>query len=125
MFGRRFIGRLPSAGGFMRPAWRCGVPMTVQPVVTTADPFTDFKAKQRQAWSHFAPLEAITTIPAAKLVAFAGIRPGDRVLDVGCGTGVAALTARRLGAKVTGLDLTPELLERAKENASIAGFKDM
>mgnify|MGYP001570749132 CR=1 FL=1 len=99
--------------------------MTAQPVVTTADPFTDFKAKQRQAWSHFAPLEAITTIPAARLVAFTGIRAGDRVLDVGCGTGVAAITARRMGAKVTGLDLTPELLTRAKENATIAGFPDM
>ena len=45
---------------------------------------------------------------------------GDRVLDVGCGTGVVAITAARLGAKVRAVDLTPELLERARENAGIA-----
>jgi SAM-dependent methyltransferase len=42
------------------------------------------------------------------------------VLDVGCGTGVVALAAARTGAQVVGLDLTPELLVRAKENAALA-----
>ena len=50
----------------------------------------------------------------------AGVRPGDRVLDVACGTGVVAITAARRGARVCGLDLTPELLQRARENARIA-----
>jgi SAM-dependent methyltransferase len=43
-----------------------------------------------------------------------------RVLDVACGTGVVAVTAARLGAIVTALDLTPQLLERARENAGLA-----
>jgi len=42
------------------------------------------------------------------------------VLDVGCGTGVVAITAARLGARVTGVDLTPQLLTRARENAVVA-----
>ena len=42
------------------------------------------------------------------------------MLDVACGTGIAAITAARIGAKVSGLDLTPELLERARENSQIA-----
>jgi SAM-dependent methyltransferase len=42
------------------------------------------------------------------------------LLDVACGTGIAAITAARIGAKVSGLDLTPELLERARENSQIA-----
>lgn len=89
------------------------------------DPFAEFKSKQREDWKHFAPFEALTMMPAARLVRCAGVRGGDHVLDVGCGTGVAAISARRAGATTVGVDLTPELLARAKENASIAGFDDM
>ena len=49
------------------------------------------------------------------------LRQGAQVLDVGTGTGVVAVTAARAGAQVTGLDLTPALLEHARENAQIAG----
>src|SRR5690348_16552336 len=85
------------------------------------DALAQFKAAQKQGWAHFAPLEAHTTREAARLVKHAGVRPGHRLLDVACGTGVVAVTAARLGARVTGLDLTPELLERARENAGVAG----
>jgi 2-polyprenyl-3-methyl-5-hydroxy-6-metoxy-1,4-benzoquinol methylase len=84
---------------------------------------TRFKEVQRQGWAHFAPLEAMTTPAAARLVRHAGVLAGQRVLDVACGTGVVAITAARLGARVTGLDLTPELLERARENSGIAGVE--
>ena len=84
------------------------------------DPFDKFKAAQREGWAHFAPLQATTMGAAARLVAHARIRPGQHVLDVACGTGVVAVTAARLGAKVTGLDLTPELLEHARANSAIA-----
>ena len=87
------------------------------------DPFESFKAAQKQGWVHFAPFEVHTTSCAARLVKRAGVRSGQRVLDVACGTGVVSVTAARLGASVTGLDLTPELLERARENARIAGVK--
>src|SRR5438132_12880209 len=89
----------------------------------SADPFANFKQKQREGWSHFHPLAAMTTPTAAKLVNFAGIKAGQRVLDVACGTGVVAVTCARLGARVTGLDLTPELLETARENAKLAGVE--
>ena len=87
------------------------------------DPFESFKAAQKQGWAHFAPFEAITTPCAARLVKRAGVRSGQRALDVACGTGVVSVTAARLGARATGLDLTPELLERARENARIAGVE--
>jgi len=84
------------------------------------DPLAKFKEMQRQGWKHFAPLEALTTPPAGRLVKFAGVRAGQNVLDVACGTGVVAITATRIGARVRALDLTPELLERARENARTA-----
>jgi SAM-dependent methyltransferase len=84
------------------------------------DVFEKFKAAQKAGWVHFAPLQALTTIPAARLVRHARVRSGSRVLDVGCGTGVVAITAARAGAQVTALDLTPELLDVARENARIA-----
>src|ERR1700686_5543188 len=87
------------------------------------DPFESFKAMQKQGWVHFAPFEAITTPCAAQLVKRAGVRTGQRVLDVACGTGVVSVTAARLGARATGLDLTPELLERARANSQIAGVQ--
>ena len=87
------------------------------------DPLEKFKAAQKAGWAHFAPLQAFTTIPAGRLVEHAGIRAGMRVLDVACGTGVVAVTAARMGARVTGLDLTPELLQHARANAQLAGVK--
>jgi len=87
------------------------------------DPFESFKAAQKEGWVHFVPTEVHTTPCAAQLVKRAGIRPGQRVLDVACGTGVVSVTAARAGARVTGLDLTPTLLEHAKENARIAGVE--
>lgn len=89
------------------------------------DPISEFKAKQREGWATFAPLEMVTMSGAARLADFAKVHKGHNVLDVACGTGVVAITARRMGARVTGLDLTPELLARAKEHGSVPGFDDV
>src|SRR5215831_11429018 len=87
------------------------------------DHLAQFKEMQKEGWAKFVPLEAFTTPTAAQLVKFAGPVAGKRVLDVGCGTGVVAITAARQGASVTGIDLTPTLLVRAKENARIANVE--
>jgi SAM-dependent methyltransferase len=87
------------------------------------NPIDQFKAAQRAGWAHFTPLQIWTTPTAARLVKHADIRAGQRVLDVGCGTGVVAVTAARIGAKVTGLDLTPELLVAARDNARAASVE--
>ncbi len=86
---------------------------------STVDPFGDLKTRQREMWASFAPTVAFTTPVATHLVEFAEIKPGETVLDVGTGTGVIAITAARADASVTGLDLTPALLEVARENAAV------
>ncbi|MFE9577168.1 class I SAM-dependent methyltransferase [Nocardia sp. NPDC006044] len=56
----------------------------------------------------------------AKLLELAGVRPGQRVLDVGTGTGEPALSAAAIvGASgaVTGIDLAPDMISRARDRA--------
>src|SRR5690242_15727725 len=47
----------------------------------------------------------------AHLVQRVGVGAGERVLDVACGTGNAAIRAAQAGGNVVGLDLTPELFD--------------
>lgn len=50
------------------------------------------------------------------------VEPGDSVLDVGCGTGILAITAAALGATdVVGIDLEPGVVELARSNAEANG----
>src|SRR3569832_270574 len=93
--------------------------------MTQQDPFGELKKRQREMWASFTPTAMFTTPAAGLLVKFAGITAGERVLDVGTGTGVVAVTAARVGAYVTGLDLTPDLLEQAHLNARIAGTESI
>jgi len=87
------------------------------------DPLAQFKEAQKQGWAHFVPVEIFTTPTAARLIKHAKVAGGQRVLDVACGTGVVAITAARAGAQVSALDLTPELLDRARENAQLANVE--
>jgi demethylmenaquinone methyltransferase / 2-methoxy-6-polyprenyl-1,4-benzoquinol methylase len=52
------------------------------------------------------------------VTARAVVRPGDRVLDVCCGTGDLALAAREAGGRVTGLDFSERMLARARQKSS-------
>ena len=48
-----------------------------------------------------------------RIAADSAVRPGDRVLDVCCGTGDLALAAHALGGRVTGVDFSERMLDRA------------
>jgi SAM-dependent methyltransferase len=52
-----------------------------------------------------------------------GIKPGTRLLDVGCGAGQLALIAARAGAVVTGCDIATNWLEKAKLRAAAEGLE--
>lgn len=62
---------------------------------------------------------------SAHLTRLIRIHPCDSVLDVACGNGNTAITARRQGANVTGIDITPELLSLAIEEEKIAQVNDI
>ncbi|OFZ68652.1 MAG: methyltransferase type 11 [Betaproteobacteria bacterium RBG_16_56_24] len=93
----------------------------------STDPIEAFKAKQRETWTmgNFGDMAVFTTPVAGHLVRYARVTGGQAVLDVGTGTGVVAITARNMGARVTGLDLTPALLAQARESATLAGHGDI
>lgn len=60
--------------------------------------------------------------------AIAALRPGETVLDLGSGAGVDCfLAARRVGdsGRVIGVDMTPEMLARARANARAAGLANV
>ncbi len=52
------------------------------------------------------------------------IGPGDRILDIGCGTGTLAVRCLKKGAYVTGLDSNEFMLEQSEKNAMAAGVND-
>ena len=94
--------------------------------MTDARPTADFAAitdRQQATWSlgDFNAL-GIQNMPVAEaLVAAVDPRPGQRVLDLACGSGNAALVAARRHCEVTGLDFVPALLERARQRATADG----
>jgi SAM-dependent methyltransferase len=53
----------------------------------------------------------------------AGVREGTRLLDLGCGSGLACAIAAGRGAQVSGLDASPGLLEVARERVPDADFR--
>ena len=84
-----------------------------------------FKEGQRNLWSAGDYPDVAKTIEevARVLVDRVGVRPGEEMLDVATGSGNVALPAAELGAIVTGVDLTPKLLDAARERAQRAGVQ--
>ena len=85
----------------------------------------EIKERQRVMWSvgDYPSIAQRIEAASATVVASMGIEEGARVLDVATGSGNAALVAAALGGEVTGLDLTPELLEVARERAQEAELR--
>lgn len=52
------------------------------------------------------------------------VRPGERMLDMGTGSGVSAILAARTGAEVVAVDVNPNAVECARQNAARNGVSD-
>ena len=90
----------------------------------TDDADRALKAKHRSMWAlGNYPAVATQLIPELGpiLVEACGISAGDRVLDVGAGSGNAAIPAALTGAEVVASDLTPELFEAGRALAAERG----
>jgi protein-L-isoaspartate(D-aspartate) O-methyltransferase len=59
----------------------------------------------------------------AKMTELARVRPGDRVLDVGTGSGYQAAVLAEMGAEVYGIEIVPELAERAAAVLAELGYR--
>ena len=75
------------------------------------------------------PMESIAaSAGCGNPTALAGLQPGERVLDLGSGGGIDCfLAAQQVGetGKVTGLDMTPSMLELARANKAKLGIENV
>lgn len=86
--------------------------------------FSQLKTNLKAAWmaGDFGQIAAYAAHEGEEFVERLGLRPGVRVLDVACGTGNTAIPAARAGAKVSGVDIAPNLLEQARKRAAAEGL---
>lgn len=74
------------------------------------------------------PEEANLGLGCGNPIAFASLKEGETVLDLGSGAGMDCfLAASKVGksGKVIGVDMTPDMLERARENARQGGYANV
>ena len=78
---------------------------------------------------HPLPIEAGQTISQPYIVALmiqaAAIKPGDKVLEVGSGSGYAAAVISRIAGKVIGIERQPDLVEVASERIKRLGYDNV
>jgi ubiquinone/menaquinone biosynthesis C-methylase UbiE len=86
--------------------------------------FAEVKRRAAVAWSAGAFEEVADSIGDvhAALVEALGPQPGERWLDVACGAGHVAELASGAGARVTGIDISPRLIEVARSRAAAGGY---
>jgi SAM-dependent methyltransferase len=77
-----------------------------------SDSLPPFLATDSDIYEHF--MGRWSARLAEPFLEFAGIKPGDRVLDVGCGTGTISLALAKRGAKTVGLDASEPYLDGAR-----------
>ena len=84
----------------------------------------ELKQRIKSTWmaGDFGKLAPHIQREAEEFVGRIGLKPGMKVLDVGCGTGNQSIPAARAGAIVTGVDIAPNLLVQAEARAKDEGL---
>jgi len=97
-----------------------------------AVPRENFIGREHRALAygdHPLPIEAEQTISQPYIVALmiqaAGVKPGDRVLEVGAGSGYAAAVISRIAAKVVAIERQPALVPIARERMDRLGYSNV
>lgn len=82
-------------------------------------------ASQMEVWAagDFHEIARQNVVMAEALCSTVDPHGGDRVLDIACGSGTAALVAARRYCDVTGIDYVPALIERARRRSVAEGFE--
>jgi arsenite methyltransferase len=101
-------------------------------------PEEDFVFPTGRAWAEdLGYPEELADVPDSGVDSFAGVanpfslgrlKPGERVLDLGSGAGTDSLVAARMvgpGGSVTGIDMTPEMLDKARRSAAEMGAENV
>jgi len=81
------------------------------------------KTKMKATWvsGDFGKIAEVIEGSGTDLIERLNLKAGETILDVACGTGNTAVPAAKKGAKVTGIDLAPNLVEQARARAAAEG----
>ena len=116
---------------------KCEIKKTYADV--SAEPERDFVFPTGRAWALDLgyPPELIARVPEGSAESFAGVAnpfslgalaPGERVLDLGSGAGTDSLVAAQMvgpEGRVTGIDMTPEMIAKARASAAELGAENV
>ena len=92
----------------------------------TVRELVELKKRERETWAtgdYAAIARDMFWEVGARIVDRVGVGPADRVVDIACGSGNAAIRAAEAGGEVVGVDLTPELFDAGRRLAAEAGVE--
>lgn len=100
---------------------------TLEPSISTEPPegLAAIKDKMKTTWmdGDYARFARYMEPGAREILREWNVAAGERLLDVGCGSGQIAIPAAEAGAQVTGIDIAHNLIEHARQRAESAGLE--